>query len=526
MRLPALLLSFLSPLLAADFNIRDFGAKGDGTTLDTDAINRTIATAAEAGGGTVRFPAGTYLSFSIHLKSNIHLAFDAGSILLAADPADGQGRYDLPEPNPWDMYQDFGHSHWQNSLMWGIGLENVTISGPGKIDGKGLSRKSPGPRRPTKEGDFPLSLDDEEGAKIAVNPGGEDGNESMDGLGTKAIALKECRNVTIRDLTIFRAGHFALLATGIDGLTLDNLKVDTNRDGFDIDCCRNVRVSNCLINSPNDDAICLKSSFALGENRVTENVTITNCQVSGFDLGTLLDGTYGRTQTEAPDREGVCGRIKFGTESNGGFRNIAIHNITMERCRGIALETVDGGFLEDVTISNVTMRDIVNAPIFLRLGARLRAPQGTKPGALRRVRISHVNVYNADADYASIIAGMASQPVEDVTLSHIHIHTEGGGTRDHAERELPDVDEAYPEPSMFGITNCHGFLLRHVRGITFDHVSVVTEKPDLRPPLHLQDVRDARFHHLRTTPAEDSPVLTTRDAADYRTLVCEPPFGD
>lgn len=522
------LLSLLATLTlahAGTFDIREYGATGDGETLDTAAINQAIEAAAEAGGGTVWFPAGTYLSFSIHLQSNIRLHLDAGATLLAADPADGQGQYDLPEPNEWDMYQDFGHSHWQNSLIWGIGLENVAITGTGTIDGKGLTRRSPGPRRPEKEGDFPLSLADAEGADIAVNPGGEDGG-SMEGLGSKAIALKECRNVTLRDLTIFRAGHFALLATGVDGLTVDNLRVDTNRDGFDIDCCRNVRISNCHVNSPNDDAIVLKSSYGLGRAQVTENVTITNCHVSGFDLGTMLDGTYGRTQTEAPDREGVCGRIKFGTESNGGFRNIAISNIVMERCRGIALECVDGGFLEDVTISNVTMREIVNAPIFLRLGSRMRGPEGTPVGTVKRVRISHVNVFDADPTYASIIAGIPGHPVEDVTLSHIDIITRGGGDPAWAGRELPKVPDAYPEPSMFGPTNCHAFLLRHVEGITLDHVRVRTMKDDPRPPFHLEEVGDARFHFVRTTPADGVPVATTEGSAEFDSYRCEPEWSE
>src|SRR5690606_21942438 len=120
----------------------------------------------------------------------------------------------------------------------------------------------------------------------------------------------------------------------------------------------------------------------LGFFRDTENVTITNCFVSGYDRGTMLDGTFLREEPQAPDHDFVTGRIKFGTESSGGFKNITITNCIFERCRGLALETVDGGSLEDVTISNITMRDIVNAPIFLRLGARLRSPKGTPPGKM------------------------------------------------------------------------------------------------------------------------------------------------
>jgi polygalacturonase len=172
---------------------------------------------------------------------------------------------------------------------------------------------------------------------------------------------------------MLKCGHFAVLATGVDNLTIDNLAVDTDRDGFDIDCCRNVRIANCAVNTPNDHAICLKSSFALGKARFTEHVTITGCQVSGFDPGTYLDGSFQTTQVEAPDKEGVCGRIKLGTESNGGFRNIAIANCVFEHCRGLAIESVDGAAIEDLTVHNLAMRDLTTSPLFIRLGRRMRA---------------------------------------------------------------------------------------------------------------------------------------------------------
>src|SRR5262249_34116273 len=236
------------------YDVGAFGAKGDGKNLDTTAINKAIDTAAAAGGGTVRFPAGSYLCFSIHLKSNITLYLDQGATIVAADPMADHGMYDAPEPNQWDQYQDFGHSHFHNSLIWGEGLANVSIVGPGLIWGKGLVRAN------------------------AVPEGG----------GNKSISLKLSRNVLIRDVSILHGGHFAILATGVDNFTVDNIKVDTNRDGIDVDSCRNVRISNVSINSPFDDAICLKSDYALGFARATENVTITNSQVSGYDEGSFL----------------------------------------------------------------------------------------------------------------------------------------------------------------------------------------------------------------------------------------------
>src|SRR5215510_5173467 len=419
----------LHPITASGqerFDVKAYGAKGDGKTVDTDAINKAIEAAAATGGGTVRFPAGAYLSFSIRLKSNTALYLDAGATILAADPAETKGAYDLPESNEWDMYQDFGHSHWQNSLIWGIGLHDVSILGPGTIYGKGLTRRGPGPRAEARPGDSPVSLGGGRQGARAQTPLGEGAqrnqNNSMDGQGNKAIALKLCRNVTLREFTMLMGGHFALLATGVDNLTIDNLKVDTNRDGFDIDSCRNVRISNCSVNTPNDDAIVLKSSYALGFARATENVTIINCQVTGYDLGSLLDGTFKRNVTEAPDRDGPTGRMKLGTESNGGFKNITIANMVFDHCRGLALETVDGGLLENVTITNITMRDVTNSPLFLRLGKRLRGPAGSVPGQLRRVNISNMVIYNADARYASIIAGIPDHPIEGVNLNYIRIY--------------------------------------------------------------------------------------------------------
>ena len=123
------------------FTVFAFGAKGDGKTIDTPAVNRAIQAAAAAGGGTVEFPAGSYLCYSIHLQSNVSLYLGPGATIVAAEtPSSGNGGYDAPEPNPWDMYQDFGHSHWHNSLIWGEEISGVAILGPGRIWGKGLSR--------------------------------------------------------------------------------------------------------------------------------------------------------------------------------------------------------------------------------------------------------------------------------------------------------------------------------------------------------------------------------------------------
>ena len=489
------------------YDVRAFGAKGDGRTVDTAAINAAIEAAAGAGGGTVVLPAGTYPSYSIHLKSHVTLQLGPGAVLLAAEPSPDRGRYDLPEPNEHDLYQDFGHSHWQNSLIWGIGLEDVAILGPGRIDGAGLTRRGPGARWTRKAGDRPLSM----GAAVGASGDPEaEALRAMDGQGNKAIALKLCRNVRLAGFSVLNAGHFAVLATGVDNLTVDDLAIDTNRDGLDIDACRNVRVSDTAVNSPNDDAIVLKSSYALGVRRPTENVTITNCQVSGYDLGTFLAGTFGRTQEKAPDRDGPTGRIKLGTESSGGFRNVTVSNCTFDRTRGLALETVDGGDVLDVTVTNLTTRDVTTAPLFLRIGNRGRTPGLPPPGADAAHRDQQRRRHRSRPAVPWLVAGLAGHPVEDVDLSNIHIVYRGGGTREDASREPPENETAYPEPSMFG-TLPDGFYLRHAlerdparRGVGF-------EGEDLRPAFVLHDVADVHFDHVRGRLAPGVPFALLRD---------------
>ena len=489
------------------FNVRSFGAKGDGQTLDTNAINAAI-NAAATHGGTVFFPAGTYLSFSIHLQSNVTICLDRAATVLAATPARGTGlkgavvafaqptievptspksdasgnplTYDPPEPNPSAHYQDFGHSHFHNSLFWGENLHDVSIVGPGTIDGKGLLREA-----------------------------------TDDDWGNKALALKSCRNVIIRDVTFFRGGHFAVLATGVDNLTVDNVTFDTNRDGIDIDCCKYVRVSNCAVNAPSDDGLCLKSSFALGVARPTENVAITNCQLTGFVMGSLIDGTFNRSNTRG---EGPFGRIKFGTESNGGFKNIAISNCVFDHSRGLALETVDGGTIEDITIDNLAMHDMSMPPIFIRIGNRARGPEGQTPiGIARRITISNIVASDVQSRFPCLIAGLPDHPIEDVHISNVRIKYKGGGTADQAAATPGENEKGYPEPSMFGTLPSSAFFIRHAKGVQMDHIDVSYDRPDARPAVALIDVNGAAFEHMNIQRFDNIPLFQLSQVKSFST---------
>jgi len=455
----------------AIFNIKQYGAAGDGKNLDSKAINKAIDAAAGAGGGTVFIPAGNYLSGSIHLKSNVSLYLDQGATIIAADVTAENG-YDDEEPGINTTYQDSGHSHFHNSLIWGENLHDISILGQGAIWGKGLYH------------------DYVKGKQTA----------------NKAIALLLCRNVNISDITIAHGGWFGILATGVDNLTISNVKEDTNRDGMDIDCCRNVHVSNCSVNSPHDDGICLKSSFALGFARATENVTITNCALSGFVEGTFLDGTYQRKPGATP-----IGRIKLGTESNGGFKNIVISNCTFNYCRGLALETVDGALLEDVTVSNVTMRDIYNSPIFLRLGSRMRGPDSAKIGELRRVIISNVVVYNANEPV--FIGGIPGHDIKDVELSHIKLYLKGSGTAEQAKTEVPELEKGYPEPGSFGTLPAYGIYARHVNGLKLEDIDINYIDEDLRPAISVTGIQSADIRFVKAQINANIPAIITSNSS-------------
>jgi polygalacturonase len=462
------------------YNVRKFGAIGNGTNLDSPAINKAIDACAQTGGGTVYFPSGTYLSGSIHLKDNIHLLIDAGATILGAPQK--MNVYDETEPWTNNPYQDGGHCYFHNSLIWGVGLTNVSITGQGMINGGGLTRSD-------------KLLDRMCGFTYWTNTGYAPlvTNYPSSRLGNKAIALKLCRNVLIRDITIFHGGHFAILVTGCNNLTVDNVTMDTDRDGIDIDCCHNTMVSNCRINSPNDDGLCPKSSFALGTNCPTENLTIVNCQVSGFLEGTLLSGTMMPSTNRT-------GRIKCGTESNGGFRNITIANCTFRCCRGLALEEVDGGPLENISINNITMIDVCQYPIYLTLGKRNRGPDATN-GVMRNIQISNVIATGIDPMSGIQITGMPGDDIQNVRLDNIRMVFKGGGTSKQAEHIPKELGFGYPEPHNIGTMPAYGLFARHVSGLELANINFNFETNDLRPAMACDDVKGLEIDNFKAQTA-------------------------
>ena len=476
----------------AVFNVRSFGATGDGETIDSRAINSAIDAASRAGGGTVWFPGGNYLSYSLRLRSRVRLYLDPDAVILAADPppyASATDGYDPAEESVASRfpYQDFGHGHWHNSLIWGQNIRDIAIEGHGLIWGRGLVN-----------GDF------EPGRPPAARPG----------VGNKAIALLNSKNVILKDFSVLHAGHFAVLATGTDNIRTQGLKIDTNRDGPNFDCCTNVRVIGCHINSPNDDAVCLKSTYALGEPSFTENVLISDCVLTGsYVIGSVMDGTYRRLGNDVRTiTEHYNCRIKLGTESNGGFRNIVIRNNVLLGCRGIGIMTVDGGFVTGVTVQNLAMYDVRSAPIFVRLGARLNGPEATHPGTLREVSIRNVYCEQLYTSMPMIVSGIPGYPIEDIEMRDIYMKTRGGGTARMAAAVPPEAIRSYPEPSghikCFGpALPASGLLARHVKGLDVRNFALECIRPDRRPAVWMHDVEGGYIFLRHVSGVSSDPLF-------------------
>ena len=443
----------------ADFNVRDYGAIGDGKTLDSPAIDKAIQKCSELGGGKVVIPAGKYLCGSIHLKSNVELNLQAGCIIVAA-PA-SMNAYDKSEIFGFPEYQDGGHTYFHNSLIWAEGQENVSITGRGMIDGVGLTKKD------------------------TENSGNVQGGSI--GTGDKAIALKQCKNILIRDITIYRGGHFAIIVTGCERGTIDNVTVDTNRDGIDIDCCKYLTVSNCKVNTPNDDAIVLKASYALKRAVTCEHILITNCIVTGYKLGTFLDGTY------IPEIVNwVCGRIKLGTESNGGYRDITISNCTCMYSSGLAFEEVDQGLMDNILVTNIALNHVHHYPIYITTGCRNRGPKDVKvPSRGQNIMISNVQALDCDSLAGIIITGMSDTPLKNISLNNIYIEYRGGGTAEMSSKNYREQGTNYPEPRWAGPTPSYGLYARHIDGLRLSNITFALKKEDKRPAIIMKDVINA-----------------------------------
>ena len=271
-------------------------------------------------------------------------------------------------------------------------------------------------------------------------------------------------------------------------------------------------ITNCKINTPSDDALVLKSSYALKKPVVCEHIAISSCNITGYKCGTLLDGTY------VPEPVGwVCGRFKLGTESNGGYRNISLTNCTFMYSSGLAFEEVDQGRMENIVVSNITMSHVHHYPIYITTGCRNRGPKEvaevdsegnlsyrkvTQPSSARDIQISNVIADDCDSLCSIIVTGMKDEPVRNVWLSNIRLYFKGGGTKDLVHKNYREQGTNYPEPKFAGWTPAYGLYARHVEGLYVRDVTFRYERPDYRPAVVLDNVRDVTLKDI------DAPTET------------------
>jgi polygalacturonase len=312
--------------------------------------------------------------------------------------------------------------------------------------------------------------------------------------GPKPIALKRCKNVQVREITLRNAPNYTISMLGCENVEIEGVSIFNGfADGIDPDCSRNVRIANCYIESW-DDCVCPKSSFGLGERHSTENITVTNCVLT--------------TASAA---------LKLGTESSGDFRNIAFSNCTIfgrpdkwqdRPMEGVALESVDGANIERVVISNIAMEG-VRAPIFIRLGNRGRAQKVATPGTLQNVAIS--NITATGAEMTSSITGIAARLVKQVSLNNVRISATGN-TR-AVPIQVPEKIASYPEADMFGRLPAYGLFCRHVEDLRLSDVYLSTDIGDERPALVADDLSGFDLTGFRgQPPTGDQPVLHITNA--------------
>jgi polygalacturonase len=427
-----LLTSLTFQARAKEYLITNYGAIAGGTKDNTTAIQKAIDNCSLKGGGKVIVPAGNFLSRMLVLKDNVNLFLESGATISAI--ANG-AKY--------------------ISLVLIDQADNVSISGTGTLFGNGgnFGIKEEGPDRPY------------------------------------IVYVRNSKNILIENISLRQPAAWTLRLFGGEHITIRGISIyahaNFNNDGIDIDS-KDVIITGCIIDS-GDDAICLKSE---DPKRITENIIVSNCIVASN-----------------------CNLIKMGTGSLGGFKNVTISNCVLRRASesplhdwsgashfiddrvsgiaGIALEIVDGGALDQISISNISMTGI-QTPIFLRLGNRKNLP-----GTFRNVIISNV-VATYNSRMSVIIAGIPGNLIENITLRDIILNGPGGGTKEDAIRPVPENEKHYPENRMFGWTiPASALYIRHARNLIIENFQVNLKEKDVRPALNLEDVRDLDATHLK-----------------------------
>lgn len=439
------------------YNIVDFGAVSDGKTNVTKAVQSAVDACREYG-GVIYVPYGTYVVASVHLYSHVHFVFEPGAVFLGSlDPDDFDAREEVDYP----LYQDFSHSFFHRAMFWGENCEDISFTGCASLNMQSVWEKE----------DIP----------------GE--NKWCARRNAKIFSLKNCKDVTILDLKLYNATDLAVYLAGCENVRLSGLTLKVHIDGISPDACKNVIISDCNVLA-GDDAIVLKSSYALNEKKLCENVVINNCTVSSR----------------------MCA-IKLGTESNGGFKNIAISNCSIyDTClTGVALEIADGGEMDGVTVNSIVMKN-VGSPFIIQLTDRGRGPVGTTAGSIKNIIIDNLIAtgpyddiepirYKKEAEneklfdkahvIASSVIGLPKVKLENISLSNIYLTVPGGAGDEDKDVIVPEREKQTPSASAFGeVLPAYGIYFRHVKNLKLANVQALPLLKDAREAMIFNDTEN------------------------------------
>ncbi len=445
------------------YNILEFGATGKGIVYDTDFIQSLVDTVAANGGGTIYFPPGKYLTKTIVLRNNITFYLDNGALIL--------GSTEMNKFKPeFGSFTDSGGRRFGTALFFAKGAKRVVIKGEGIIDGQGYEKYYP------KE-------------KGLARP--------------SIIRFIDCQYVRIEGITLINSAAWVQHYINCDDLILRGITVrsysNKNNDGLDIESCQRVLITECNIDSE-DDSIVMKALTT----RPCKDIVISNCIVSGLKSA-----------------------IKAGTESAGGFENISISNCTFYGTRGLTFYTVDGGAINNITVSNISMRDTYGV-ICLRLGNRMRPyslseiERPKSPGTFKNISFSNIQAVGV-TESNCFISGIPGHNIENVTLDNIRISYKGDGQKKDSERKIPELTDEYPKPRMFGTLPAYGFFIRHASKVKLNNLFLTCEKPDFRSVIKCEDVSNLEINRLHAdSHTEAAPFFWVKDSKTVRIQNCQP----
>jgi hypothetical protein len=447
--------------------VKSFGATGDGKTNDTPAINKAIEELASQGGGTLHFPAGKYMVASVHLKSNLRLLLDDDATIEGL--ATG---YEAPEPNEFSKYQDIGHSHFHDAVLWGEHLENFAVEG-GNISA---------------------------GGAVQGNP--------KEGGGDKLFAIVASKTLSFKNTTFPSCGHFAFLLNDCENITIDHVTTKKSRDVIDLMGCRNVAVHDCHFTGAGDDTLGIKSDYALGRRILTENIYAWN---DYFESG--------------------CNGLQFGSETAGDFKHIRCWDIKIGRAMkaGIGITCNDSAHIEDVRYKNIQIKGAAN-PIYILITDRLRTGEpGVKPGSIKDVYIQDVTCTDmAEGRQGTVnpasISALPGYPIENLTIENLKLVYPGGGTKKDAE-VVPGYPKDY-SPRSLGTRPASAFYIRHAKDITLKNVSVSWDKPDERPAIVADDVDGLTLDKFVTGPLPEGVQLLRLEKVENLSVANTPGVPD